>query len=134
MKKLFLLTLVALSINCHAQTESYSKEQNKLLKKVNFKPNKLVSSLEDLNFNKQDTLFQGVKTVKYSQDGININLVLLEHKSFANWKQEREFISYCNFELVNSHVGLCFEYDDGSIFDLYVFIDLELNELITNHY
>lgn len=134
MKKLFLLTLVALSINCHAQIENYSKEQNKLLKKVNFKPNKLIGSLENLNFNKQDTLFQGVKTVKYSQNGININLVLVEYKSFTNWKQEQEFIDYCNFELVNTRLGPCFEYDNGSIFDLYVFVDLELNELITRHF
>tara|TARA_B110001452_G_scaffold264916_1_gene268729 strand:+ start:170 stop:574 length:405 start_codon:yes stop_codon:yes gene_type:complete len=134
MKKLLLLTLVALSINCHAQIENYSKEQYKLLKKINFKLEKLENSLENLNFNKQDTLFQGVKTVKYSGHGININLVLVEYKSFANWKQEEEFIDYCNLELVNTHVGPCFEYDDGSIFDLYVFIDLDLNEYITNHY
>lgn len=125
MKNLLLILFTVSSIIGTTQTQWYTKQQYKLLKKsrkVEFD----INALDNLEFNKKDTTFNNYKTTKYSKYGVNIYLVKMDNSDLI-WEMSR---CLWKLDIYDARVKGPFKEVDGDIFNLYVIWDLKRNEYI----
>ncbi len=127
MKNLLLTLFTVSSIIGTTQTQCYTKQQYKLLKKsrkVEFD----INALDNLEFNKKDTVFLNHETVKYSKHGINIYIIKMDNIDHGqDWELDEYFLEENIFESLFKGP---FREVGGDIFNLYVVWNLKENEYI----